>query len=332
MRITIATDAWRPQMNGVVVAFEQMIAAAASAFGAQFAIVSPSDFRTVPLPTYREIRLALATPSEVGRKIEESKPDYVHIPTEGPLGWAARLYCMKVGRPFTTSFHTRFPEYIAARAPIPMAWTYAILRRFHSAATAVMAPTESMRTELEQHGFSKVVIWPRGVDHQKFHPSNKATLNLPRPIFLYVGRVAVEKNIEAFLKLSLPGSTVVVGDGPARKRLESQYPHAHFLGLLSGEALTEAYASSDVFVFPSRTDTFGNVILEALACGLPVAAYPVTGPVDIIGDSGAGVLDEDLGAACLAALGVSKATARSRSLQFTWRESAEHFLAHAATC
>ncbi len=327
MKIVVATDAWRPQVNGVVFTFERM-SAAAREFNAEFAFVTPEAFRTLPLPTYPEIRLALAGPAEVGRRIESAGADHVHIATEGPIGWAARRYCLRRGRPFTTSFHTRFPEYLAARFPAPKSWSYALLRRFHAPAVRVMAPTLSMRTELTRRGFARVGVWTRGVDHALFHPSARDTLDLPRPIFLYVGRVAVEKNVEAFLKLSLPGSTVVVGEGPELEALRRKYPQAHFLGALYGEPLSRMFASADVFVFPSRTDTFGVVLIEALASGLPVAAYPVTGPLDVIGSTGAGVLDEDLGAACLAALKISPSVARKRSLAFTWRESARQFIAH----
>lgn len=325
MRILIATDAWRPQINGVVHSLEQMSAAARSQ-GAEIDFLTPQGFRTIPLPTYPDIKLALASWGAVARRIEAMQADHIHIATEGPIGLATRQYCRARGRVFTTSYHTRFPEYISARMLIPERWTYAALRRFHAPAAAVMVPTPTIRDELIRRGFARVKVWSRGVDHLTFRPRTTSVLDLPRPIFLYVGRVAVEKNLGALLSLNLPGSTVIVGDGPARASLERKYPHAHFLGSRSGEALAQVYASADVFVFPSRTDTFGIVLIEALASGLPVAAYPVAGPLDVIGQSGAGVLSEDLGAACLAALAIPRAVAREHSLQFTWSESARQFL------
>jgi glycosyltransferase involved in cell wall biosynthesis len=325
MRILIATDAWRPQINGVVHSLEQM-SIAARAQGVEIEFLTPQGFHTIPMPTYPEVRLALASWGAVARRIEAAQPDHIHIATEGPIGFAARHYCRTHGRVFTTSYHTRFPEYVAQRVPIPMRWTYAALRRFHAPATVVMVPTPTIRDELTRRGFARVKVWSRGVDHLTFRPRTTSVLDFPRPIFLCVGRVAVEKNLGALLSLTLPGSTVIVGDGPARAALESKYPHAHFLGSRSGEALAQVYASADVFVFPSRTDTFGIVLIEALASGLPVAAYPVAGPLDVIGDSSAGVLSEDLGAACLAALQIPAAVAREHSLQFTWSESARQFL------
>jgi 1,2-diacylglycerol 3-alpha-glucosyltransferase/glucuronosyltransferase len=327
MRILIATDAWRPQVNGVVHSLEQM-SAAASKQGALCEFLTPQGFATLPLPTYPDIRLALATRRAAARRIEKIAPDHIHIATEGPIGLATRRYCRAVGRVFTTSYHTRFPEYIRARAPVPPRITYALLRWFHGAAAAVMAPTPTMRDELSRRGFARVKIWSRGVDHELFRPRTGSALDLPRPIFLYVGRVAVEKNLSALLDLDLPGSTVIVGDGPARPALQRDYPKAHFLGARSGERLAEIYTSADVFVFPSRTDTFGIVLIEALASGLPVAAFPVPGPLDVIGDSGAGALSEDLRGACLSALEIPREKAREHSLQFTWAESARQFLAN----
>jgi glycosyltransferase involved in cell wall biosynthesis len=327
MRILIATDAWRPQINGVVHSLEQMSAAARSQ-GAEIDFLTPQGFPAVPLPTYPDIKLAVPPWGAIGRRIEAVKADHIHIATEGPIGFATRWYCQRHGRVFTTSYHTRFPEYISARTRIPERWTYAVLRRFHAPAAVVMVPTPTMRDELGRRGFARVKVWSRGVDHTMFRPRTTSVLDLPRPIFLYVGRVAVEKNLGALLSLDLPGSTVIVGDGPARASLERRHPHAHFLGSRSGEALAQIYSSGDVFVFPSRTDTFGIVLIEALASGLPVAAYPVAGPLDVIGRSGAGVLDEDLGAACLAALAIPREAAREHSQQFTWRESARQFLSH----
>jgi glycosyltransferase involved in cell wall biosynthesis len=325
VRILVATDAWRPQINGVVHSLEQTAIALREEGVAQLEFLTPQGFRTLPMPTYPDIKLALASWGAVARRIEDSGAEHIHIATEGPIGFAARRYCLTHNRIFTTSYHTRFPEYIAQRIPIPERWTYAALRRFHAPAAAVLVPTATIRDELTRRGFARVAVWSRGVDHQLFRPRTTSVLNLPRPIFLCVGRVAVEKNLSALLALKLPGSTVIVGDGPARAALERRYPHAHFLGSKSGEALAEIYSSADVFVFPSRTDTFGIVLIEALASGLPVAAYPVAGPIDVIADSGAGVLSEDLGAACLAALQIPRAAARAHSLRFTWRESARQF-------
>jgi glycosyltransferase involved in cell wall biosynthesis len=262
------------------------------------------------MPTYPEIRLALASWGAVARRIEATGAEHIHIATEGPIGVAARHYFIANKRIFTTGYHTRFPEYIAQRTPIPESWTYAALRRFHAPSAAVLVPTPTIRNELVRRGFQRTKVWSRGVDHQLFRPRTASVLDLPRPIFLCVGRVAVEKNLGALLSLDLPGSTVIVGDGPARASLERKYPRAHFLGSRSGEALAQIFASADVFAFPSRTDTFGIVLIEALASGLPVAGYPVAGPLDVIGDSGAGVLSEDLRAACLAALDIPRERAR----------------------
>jgi glycosyltransferase involved in cell wall biosynthesis len=325
VRILVATDAWRPQINGVIHSLEQT-AIALRDLGAEIEFLTPQGFATIPMPTYPEVRLALASWGAIARRIEASSAEHIHIATEGPIGFAARRYCLAKKRIFTTSYHTRFPEYVAQRAPIPERWTYPALRRFHAPSAAVMVPTPTIRDELTERGFARVKVWSRGVDHLMFRPRETSVLDLPRPIFLCVGRVAVEKNLGAFLSLNLPGSMVIVGDGPARASLEQKYPQAHFLGSRSGEALAEIYASADVFVFPSRTDTFGIVLIEALASGVPVAAYPVAGPLDVIGTSGAGALSEDLGAACLAALHIPRTLARAHSMQFTWRESARQFL------
>jgi glycosyltransferase involved in cell wall biosynthesis len=324
MRILIATDAWRPQVNGVVSTLERMTWAAAE-LGAKFGFLTPQGMWTAPMPTYPDIRVAITTPGQIARRIEEEAPDHVHIATEGPIGWLARRWCLRTKRIFTTSYHTRFPEYIRARTGIPEALTYAWFRRFHAPSATVMAPTPTIAAELGRRGFKNVRLWTRGVDHALFRPRASKALDLPRPIFLSVGRVAVDKNLEALLELDLPGSTVIVGEGPARAALERRYPHAHFLGAKYGEALAEIYASADVFVFPSRTDTFGIVLIEAMASGLPVAAFPVPGPIDVVGWA-AGVLDEDLRAASLAALTIPREAARAYSLRFTWRESARQFL------
>jgi len=324
MRILIATDAWRPQVNGVVSTLERMTQAA-SEFGATFEFLTPQGMWTAPMPTYPDIRIAIASPWRIGRRIEELSPDHIHIATEGPIGWLTRRHCVKTKRIFTTSYHTRFPEYISARTGIPEGLTYAGLRYFHAPSAAVMAPTQTIGADLTRRGFDRVRLWTRGVNHALFRPRSRRILDLPRPIFLSVGRVAVEKNLEALLALDLPGSTVVVGDGPARAALERRYPKAHFLGARHGEALADIYASADVFVFPSRTDTFGIVLIEAMASGLPVAAFPAPGPIDVVGPD-AGVLDDDLRTACLKALTIPREAARQYSMRFTWRESARQFL------
>jgi glycosyltransferase involved in cell wall biosynthesis len=324
MRILIATDAWRPQVNGVVSTLERMTQAA-SEFGAAFEFLTPQGMWSAPLPSYPEIRLAIPSWRRIDQRIEAAKPDHIHIATEGPIGWLTRRYCLKNKRIFTTSYHTRFPEYVSARIRFPEQLTYAGLRYFHAPSAVVMAPTPTISADLTRRGFSHVKLWTRGVNHALFRPRSEPALDLPRPIFLSVGRVSVEKNLEALLSLDLPGSIVIVGDGPARRYLERRYPHAHFLGSQQGEALADIYASADVFVFPSRTDTFGIVMIEAMASGLPVAAYPVPGPIDVVGP-GAGVLDEDLRAACLKALTLSRDEAREHSMRFTWQESARQFL------
>jgi glycosyltransferase involved in cell wall biosynthesis len=326
MRILVVTDAWRPQVNGVVRTIEQLVRHA-PAFGADIVLLTPEAFTTLPLPTYPEIRLSLARTAVVGRMIEDADVDHVHISTEGPLGLAARRACLRRGLAFTTSYHTRFPEYVRRRVPVPERWTYAWMRRFHNAGEGIMVATPSLARDLAARGFERIMMWTRGVDAERFRPRPGADMfALPRPIFLNVGRVATEKNLEAFLSLDLPGSKVVVGDGPSRAALSAAFPDAHFAGALDGEALAEAYASADVFVFPSRTDTFGIVILEALASGLPVAAYPVTGPVDVLADGIAGALSDDLRAAALAALEIPKEAARVAALRRDWPEAARMFV------
>ncbi|QIB35401.1 glycosyltransferase family 4 protein [Ancylobacter pratisalsi] len=339
MRIVIATDAWSPQVNGVVRSL-QNTAREAAALGADIQFLTPADFRTLPMPTYPEIRLALATPSRVARRMDEIGAECVHIATEGPVGIMARRLCLSRGQPFTTSYHTRFPEYLAARAPVPEKLSYAWLRRFHNAGAGIMVSTPTLETELRGRGFHNIMRWSRGVDATLFQPRPPEDCDafvqaLPRPIFVSVGRVAVEKNIGAFLKLDLPGSKVVVGDGPALASLRAQYPDTHFLGMKEGEALARIYAAADVFVFPSLTDTFGIVLLEAMASGLPVAAFPVTGPRDVIdaapADAPVGVLDPDLRRAALGALDIDRANARTYALGYSWRACTEQFLNNIAT-
>lgn len=327
MRILVATDAWHPQINGVVRTLER-VAQHAPAFGAEVTFLTPQAFRSVPMPSYGEIRLSLTSPRQVAEIIAASGATHIHVATEGPIGLAVRRACLNEGRPFTTSYHTRFPEYLRARAPVPLGWSYAGLRHFHNAGAGTLVATRSLARELEGHGFTRVRLWSRGVDAELYRPRAERVLNLPGPIFLYVGRVAVEKNIEAFLALDLPGSKVVVGEGPAREGLQQAYPLVTFLGAQTGERLAALYASADVFVFPSRTDTFGIVLLEALASGLPVAAFPVTGPLDVIEGTGAGVLSEDLRAAAMSALSIDRAIPRQVALGYRWEECARVFVAH----
>jgi len=327
MRVLIATDAWRPQINGVVRSLERMYEAAPS-HGVTAHMLTPEGFWQIGLPSYPDIRLALATRRAVAKRIAEFKPDHIHIATEGPIGWLTRAVCLAQKRTFTTSYHTRFPQYVAARWPIPERWSYRFLRRFHGPAAGVMVSTATVEAELRQHGFERILRWGRGVDLSLFHPRPASVLDLPRPIFLSVGRVAVEKNLEAFLSLRLPGSKVVVGDGPARADLQRSFPDVTFLGTREGEDLASIYASSDVFVFPSLTDTFGIVLLEAAASGLPVAAFPVQGPSDVFAGSGAAVLDEDLRKAALAALRIPRETCLELAAGYSWQSSADQFYGH----
>ncbi len=326
MRILVATDAWHPQVNGVVRTLA-MMAEAAKAFGVEVSFLTPLSFRTLAMPSYPDLRLALPVRRKIARLIEEARPDSIHIATEGPIGLAVRRYCRKHGLPFTTSFHTRFPEYISARFPVPEAWIWKALRWFHGASQAVMAATPALAGELRMRGFSNVVLWPRGVDARQFHP-RPVDFGLARPVFLCVGRVAVEKNLEAFLELDLPGTKMVVGDGPERAALARKYPDAVFPGALQGEELAKAYAAADVFVFPSKTDTFGLVLLEALASGLPVAAFPVSGPRDVIGSAPVGALNDDLRMACLAATTISPQACLDFAARHTWEASARAFVQH----
>jgi glycosyltransferase involved in cell wall biosynthesis len=325
MRILIATDAWHPQVNGVVRTLTSL-ARSASALGAEVDFLTPDGFPSLAVPTYPGLRVALPNRREIARRVEAASPDAIHIATEGPIGWAVRAYCRRRKLAFTTSYTTRFPEYIAVRSIIPASVSYAVLRHFHAAAAITMIATASLRQELSARGFRKLGTWTRGVDTDLFTPDDAAELDLPRPIFMTVGRVAVEKNLEAFLALDLPGSKVVIGDGPQRAVLERRYPKARFLGEKTGKDLTSHLAAADVFVFPSLTDTFGVVQLEALACGTPVAAFPVTGPLDVIADHPVGALDTDLRSACIRALGISRELCRSFALERSWENSARQFI------
>lgn len=329
MRILIVTDAWLPQVNGVVRTY-QTLARELAAIGHETRFVTPQDFRTLPCPTYPEIRLALLPARRLARLIEAAQPAAVHIATEGPLGLAARRYCLRRGLPFTSSFHTKFPEYLHARTRVPVRWGYAAMRWFHGPSQALMVATQGVEDELAAWGLGRLRRWTRGVDTELFRPRDKGFLDLPRPVWLYVGRVAVEKNIEAFLGLDLPGTKLVVGDGPQRADLARRFPATVFAGAKAGEDLAAHYAAADVFVFPSRTDTFGLVLLEALASGLPVAAYPVAGPRDVIGDAPVGALDEDLGAAARRALALDPAACRAFACGRGWAASAAQFLGNLA--
>lgn len=325
-KVLIVTDAWHPQTNGVVRCLEAL-GAQLVAIGHTVRYLTPQGFWTVPLPTYPEIALSLVSISTIATIMAQEAPDQIHIATEGPLGLLARHVCLDSGLRFTSSYHTRYPEYVAARLPVPAEWTYGFLRWFHSAAEATLVPTRSMLEELAGWDFINLRQWTRGVDPGRFSPGPKTMFaDLPGPHLLYVGRVAVEKNIEAFLALRTAGSKIVVGDGPARAELAARFPDAVFMGRRTGAELSEIYRSADVFVFPSRTDTFGNVMLEALSSGVPVAAYPVTGPVDVLTDPAAGALDEDLGRAVERALTLSRQAARAHASGFTWARCAELFL------
>ena len=327
MKIAIVTDAWRPQINGVVTTLDKT-ATALERMGNQLQLISPEGFKTFPCPTYPSIRLVMNPVSRVRAALDNYAPDAIHIATEGPLGWSARHYCHTHRLNYTTSYHTRMAEYIRMRAPIPLAWSYGALRYFHSRAVRTMVPTESQRQRLLQRGFRNLVIWSRGVDTVLFRPGDKSFLNAPRPISMYMGRVAVEKNIEAFLDLNLPGTKYVVGDGPDLEMLRRRYPDVRFTGFKHGAELVSHLAAADVFVFPSRTDTFGLVLLEAMACGVPVAAYPVTGPIDIINPGVTGAMNENLEAAVLDALKLNGEHCRSYAAERSWASASIQFLNH----
>jgi glycosyltransferase involved in cell wall biosynthesis len=327
MRVLIATDAWHPQVNGVVRTLTSL-ARTAARLGVSIEFLSPDGFPTIAVPTYPGLRLALPRRRIIASRVERARPDAIHIATEGPIGHRVRAYCLEHGCPFTTSYTTRFPEYISARWPVPESWVYRALRRFHAAAAVTMVATPSLMAELGQRGFSNLGMWTRGVDTDLFRPGRAVALDLPRPIFISVGRIAVEKNLEAFLSLDLPGTKVVVGSGPQEEELKRRFPDAKFLGLLENGTLAAHLAAADVFVFPSLTDTFGVVQLEALASGVPVAAFPVTGPKDVIGTHPIGALNEDLRAACLEALRMSRHACRTFALGYSWESSARQFIGH----
>ncbi len=327
MRIVLVTDAWEPQVNGVVRTLRS-ISTELERLGHEVALLAPDRFRSFPCPTYPEIRLALTGPEAVGRLIESERPDALHIATEGPLGLAARRWCLRHDHAFTTAYHTQFPDYIQSRSGIPATWTWRFIRWFHAPSSAVLASTPTIRRTLQAHGIPHVRHWGRGVDLACFHPDHEpppAFVGLPRPIQLYVGRVAVEKNLEAFLETRHPGTRVIVGEGPALERLKRHHPDALFVGALSGDQLAATYAHADVFVFPSRTDTFGLVMIEAMACGTPVAAYPVPGPIDVLTPA-TGCMDEDLEAAIGRALTLDRKICAAYGSGFTWRASALQFV------
>ncbi|TNE60938.1 MAG: glycosyltransferase family 1 protein [Alphaproteobacteria bacterium] len=336
LRICIITDAWHPQVNGVVRTLDTLRRELRQQ-GHRVYMLTPKLFSTLPCPTYPEIRLSMNARRRTAAILDRWQVDAIHIATEGPLGWAGRRWCLKHGRPFTTAYHTAFPEYIEARFPLKADWLYPLFRRFHAPSKGVLVATQTVRELLASKGFRNIVNWTRGVDTKQFSPMEGASHDFPRPIQLYVGRVAVEKNIEAFLKSKVPGTKVVVGDGPALKRLQAQYPDAKFLGPRFGTELAQAYAAADVFVFPSMTDTFGLVMIEALACGTPVAAYPVQGPLDVLGADGTGpfedwstpvaALDTDLEAAIGQALTLDRTACAEFARRYSWQAVAEQFLA-----
>ncbi len=324
MRIALVTDAWLPQVNGVVTTLGHVVRQL-EAMGDEVLVINPQSFHTYPMPRYPEIRLAWFPGRKVRRLLREFDPDAIHIATEGPLGMAARLHCGRRRIAFNTSYHTQFPQYLEKYAWIPAGWTYRVMRWFHGRANATLVPTANVKHELDERGFTNVLVWTRGVQTDLFKPGDKSFLPGERPICLYVGRVATEKNIEAFLEADVPGTKYIVGDGPARASLERKYPDAHFVGVKKGEDLAKHYAAADVFVFPSRTDTFGVVMLEAMACGVPVAAYPVTGPIDVVSPGVSGALDEDLSAAIRAALKIDPQSCRDYAQGFSWKRCAEIF-------
>ncbi|MBS3927371.1 MAG: glycosyltransferase family 1 protein [Sphingomonadales bacterium] len=339
MRIAICTDAWHPQVNGVVRSISTTVSHLLER-GHEVELVTPQQFRTMPMPGYKEIRLALVPRFGTRRTLTDFAPEIVHIATEGPIGWSARGWCCARGIPFTTAFHTRFPDYAAVRTGLKAERFWPLMRRFHAPSRAVLVSTPTLGAELESRGLPNWRLWSRGIDRELFRPGHAPLPELaalPGPVMLYVGRVAVEKNLPAFLEAKVPGHKVVVGDGPDLAMLKARYPEAIFTGALTGERLAKAYCSADVFVFPSRTDTFGLVLIEALACGLPVAAYPVHGPLDIIGPNGrgpddelpatVGALDEDLSVAIRKALKLDPLAAAVIGASYSWERATDQFVA-----
>lgn len=324
-KIAIVTDAWHPQINGVVTTLTRTIQDLID-FGYQVKTITPQSFNTIQCPTYPEISLALVRPKIIAQQLFSYQPNCVHIATEGPLGWAARSVCRRQRFSFSTSYHTRFPEYLRMRLPVPLNLSYWIIKAFHNAAENTMVATKALMTELHSRGFTKTALWSRGVDTELFKPGKKSLITGKRPVFMYVGRVAVEKNIEAFLKLDLPGCKYIVGDGPTRNALSRKYPDVYFTGYQTGQQLRDLFAAADVFVFPSLSDTFGVVLLEAMASGVPVAAYPVTGPVETVVNGVNGYLDKDLRQAALNALTVAPQSCREFAKQYSWKSCSRQFL------
>lgn len=326
MKIVIATDAWEPQTNGVVISLKKTVIQLQEK-GHKVYVLNASNCRTVPLPTYSSIHLAIFPYRYIKHELNKIKPDVIHIATEGPIGWATRRYCLKHNFKFTTSYHTQFPQYVRLRLPIPINWTYQLMSFFHNKAIRTMVTTPSMEEELKPW-INNLVRWTRGVNTNLFRPYNKDYFNATRPIYIFVGRIAIEKNIEAFLKINSPGTKYVVGDGPDLEILKTKYPNVNFTGIKKGKELAQHIAASDVFVFPSRTDTFGLVMLEAMACGVPVAAYPVTGPIDVVKDNITGALDDDLNKAMIRALTCDPQACRNYALSHTWEYATEQFLSN----
>ena len=327
MKLALVTDAWLPQVNGVVTTLLELQEGLWSR-GHEVMVIEPSQFKRFPCPGYREIELAWRPGRQVARMLAGAQPDAIHIATEGPLGSAARAHCLREGLAFTTAFHTRFPDILARALHVPERWGYAWFKRFHAPSSGVMVPTDGMLEILRGHGFERLRPWSHGVDLRLFQPQADVDLGLPRPVFLYVGRVSYEKNLEAFLGLDLPGSKLVYGVGPLEGALHRKYPQVHWRGVVPRPELVRVYSGADVFVFPSRSETFGLVMLEAMACGTPVAAYPVAGPLDVLGSSDGGVMHEDLRHAALQALQLSRERARARAMQFDWRPVCEQFVGH----
>lgn len=325
MRIAIVTDAWSPQVNGVVNTLKAT-RRVLRAHGNAVLTITPEGMRTFACPTYPEIRLAYKPYARVAAMLGDFAPDCIHIATEGPLGLAARRYCLRHGLEFTTAYHTRFPEYLQARSRLPLAITYRWLRWFHGPSKAVMVPTPRMQDMLEQRGFRNVVQWSRGVDTSHFKPAPREGADACGPVYLYVGRLSVEKNIEAFLQMDLPGAKWVIGDGPLADSLIARYPRVRFLGARAHEDLPAYYNCADVFVFPSRTDTFGLVMIEAMACGVPVAAFPVEGPIDVVAHGRSGILHEDLARACFEALELRREQVREHALAYSWEAATRQFM------
>lgn len=327
LRLVLVTDAWTPQVNGVVTTLVELVRGLERR-GVVVTVIEPGAFRRVPCPGYREVEIAWRPGAEMARRLDALDFDALHLATEGPLGWAARRHARRRGWRFTTAFHTRVPEILAAAVHLPVSWGYALLRRFHARSAGVMVPSEGMLQILRERGFGRLRAWSHGVDLSLFRPVPGADFGLPRPVFLYLGRVSYEKNLEAFLDADLPGSKVVYGVGPLRDALQARHPQVHWRGVVPRDELAVVYAAADVFVFPGRHETFGLVMLEAMACGTPVAAFPVDGPLEVVADSRAGVMHTDLREAVLKALEIPRHDARSRALQFSWSEATRLFMTH----